>query len=88
MDNNNNGNGVAWTALVLAIIAIIFAWTAFNRAGADLGDIVEREVEQSVQEAQREYREAEIEVRQNTSDALNDAAADVSVDGDPNTAGE
>lgn len=84
----NTTNGVAWTALVIAIIALILGWTAFNRAGADLGDMIQQEVEKATEEIEKEYQEAEREVREETSDALFEAGADVSTDEDPNNAGE
>jgi len=86
--NENKTSGTAITALILAILAIIFAWVAFNRSGADLEDIIEREVKEATQEAREELRETENEVRTGAAAGLNNAAVDVSADRDPNNAGE
>ena len=86
--DRNNGSGVAWTALIVAIIALILAWSAFNRAGADIGDIVERQVRESTQELEQRYQQLELRVRDNTSEELQEAASDVSTDTDPNNVGD
>lgn len=81
-------SGVAWTALIVAILALILGWAAFNRAGVDLEEIVKQEVQEAVQEVEEEYQEAERAFRDEASDVLIDAGTDVSVDGDPNNVGE
>ena len=81
-------NGVAWTALIVAIIALILGWTAFNRSGVDLEDMIQQEVQEAAQEIEEEYQEGERAVRDSTSDALIEAGSDVAVDSDPNNAGE
>lgn len=86
--NTNTNSGLATFALIIAIIALIFSWVAFNRSGADLGEVVEREVEQATMEIRAEYQELEANVRTETSESLENAAEDVSVDGDVNNAGE
>lgn len=40
---------VAWAALIASIIALILAWAAFNRAGEDLENQVQREVQDALQ---------------------------------------
>jgi len=64
MEDKNNASGVAWTALVVAILALILAWSAYNRAGVDLEDqaaaVAEdaaEEVEDAAQNAARELDE-------------------------------
>jgi hypothetical protein len=86
--HDNNRNGVAWTALIVALLALILGWTAFNRAGADIGDIVEQEVREATQELEQRYQNLEADVRGNVSEDLNEAAQDASTDSDPNSAGE
>ncbi len=86
--HDNNSNGVAWTALIVAILALILGWSAFNRAGADIGDIVEQEVREATQEIEQNYQEAEVRARGEVSEELNEAAQDAATDSDPNNAGE
>ena len=66
----NNSNGVAWTALIIGIIALVLAWSAFNRAGQDIEEIVEQEIEQMSEELRDEFQKMEDAARQETSDAL------------------
>ncbi len=48
MESNNN-NGVAWAGLVIAVLALIVAWSAFNRAGQDLVPTVVDESEEAAE---------------------------------------
>lgn len=79
---------MAWTALIVAIIAFILGWSAFNRAGADIEDVVQQQVEESTRELRDNYQQLELRVRDNASENLQDAANDVSTDSDPANAGE
>lgn len=36
----SGGNGVAWLALLLAILALLLAWGAYKRTGGELRDLV------------------------------------------------
>ena len=40
------GNALVWLALIIGILALILAWSAFNRAGTDLEDEVMEEVDE------------------------------------------
>lgn len=42
------GNALAWLALIVGILALILAWSAYNRAGADLEDQAENEIEEVI----------------------------------------
>jgi predicted metal-dependent hydrolase len=86
--DRNNGSGVAWTALIVAIIALILGWSAFNRAGADIGDMVEQQVRESTQDLEQRYQQLELRVRDNTSSGLQEAADDAATDTDPNNVGD
>ncbi len=91
MDYSNGerkNSGVAWSALILSLLAIVFSWTAFNRSGQDVEDIVAREVEESTQEMEEKYQALEARVRGNVAEDLEDASADVSTDSDPSSVGE
>jgi outer membrane biosynthesis protein TonB len=52
MAHHSNAKGIAWIALVVSIIALIFAWIAFNETGPNLDDRVESEVEQALETMQ------------------------------------
>lgn len=61
---------IAWIALIISILAVILAWTAFNRAGADLEEIVQMEVEQAVMEIEESYQQAEEAARDGATNTL------------------
>jgi hypothetical protein len=52
MSQHSNAKGVAWVALVISVIALVFAWIAFNETGPSLDDRVESEVEQALETRQ------------------------------------
>lgn len=72
------GNALVWLALIIGILALILAWSAFNRAGADLEDEVMEEVTEDQGAAA-----ADAMTDEDTSDdemtSEVDASADVSV---------
>ena len=90
MDNISQTNAnsmLVWLALALSIISLILAWTAYNRAGVDLEEQVEREVREALVELDVELEEVEQAARDNTADVLregaqelNEGAADVRTD--------
>jgi DNA anti-recombination protein RmuC len=47
---SNTNTLIAWIGLVIAIIALVIAWTAYNRSGADLEAEVQRNIDQAVTE--------------------------------------
>jgi sensor domain CHASE-containing protein len=62
--------GLAWTALVIAIIALILGWVAYNRTGENL----EQQIQDAVAEALEETRDA--------VENIDDINVDVSVEED------
>jgi len=58
---------VAWIALIVGIIALIIAWMAYNRAGVDLEQQIQTQVEESMRAAE--------DATQDASDAI-DAGPD------------
>lgn len=40
---------VAWLALILAVLALWLAWTAYDRTGGDLDERIRQEVQQGAQ---------------------------------------
>ena len=68
MYRTNRGSAVVWAALIISIIALILAWAAYNRAGADLEQQIQREVEEAVAEIQVNADRAGDVVRENVPD--------------------
>lgn len=85
---NNTANATAIIALIVSVIALVLGWVAFNRSGADIEEIVQREVEEATVEFNANLEDLEASFRQNTADELQEAADDVEEDQAPNDAGE
>jgi hypothetical protein len=49
---------VAWIALVISIIALIIAWMAYNRTGADLEKQIQIQVEKGINAAEDATQDA------------------------------
>lgn len=58
MANRSNAKGVAWVALVLALVALVLAWVAFNRTGQDVEALVEQEVQEAIEEINQTAQDA------------------------------
>lgn len=52
-------SGVAWLALIIAIVSLSLAWVAYNRSGADLEEQIKREVNQAITKAEEARQAAE-----------------------------
>jgi cytoskeletal protein RodZ len=50
--NTKRGDVAVWIALIIAIIALILAWVAYNRTGVDLEQQIQDQVEESINDAQ------------------------------------
>lgn len=61
---------VMWLALLIAIIALVLAWMAYNRTGEDLDKKIQDQVQQSINETQNATQDA----ANATQDAAQDAA--------------
>lgn len=46
-------------ALVLALVALVLAWVAFNRTGQDVEALVEQEVQEAIEEIEQAQQDAE-----------------------------
>lgn len=68
MERKSSGVGVL--ALIIAIVALILAWMAFNRTGADLEIMIEQEVQEAVEEIDNvNFEEIEEEVEETVDEA-------------------
>lgn len=71
---------VGWTALVFALIALVLAWVAFNRSGADIEAIIQEEAERRTAEFQTNFDALEADLRAQMAEQLDNAADDVATD--------
>jgi hypothetical protein len=71
---------VSWIALIIAVLAVVLAWVAFNRTGTDFEAVVRDQIDQRAAEMQANYDQLEAEVRAGTANQLNNAATDVRTD--------
>jgi hypothetical protein len=51
---NDNKNTLGWLSLVTAVAALFVAIVAYNRAGIDIGEVVQRNVEEAQERVERE----------------------------------
>jgi len=49
---------IGWLALIIAILALVIAWIAYNRTGANLEDTVQRQVSETLQATDKATEEA------------------------------
>lgn len=76
---------IGWLALIIAVVALILGWVAFNRSGADIEAIIQEEAEQRAEELRAEFNALEAEFRANTASELEEAAEDVATDTEDTT---
>ena len=51
-------SAVAWIALLVAAVALILAWIAYNRTGTDLEDQIKTQVQSSLNAAEQTTQDA------------------------------
>lgn len=92
---NSTTTTVAWIALLVALIALVLSWTAFNRSGVDVEQLVQEQVSEATAKMDAQYQQFEARVRadtaaglRNSADTLDKAAADAATDSAPSTPGE
>jgi len=78
--NYQKGNGLVWTTLVIAIIALILAWVAYNRTGVNIEEQVQAEINEAFAELNIELDTLERQIREGTADTLQDGADEVRTD--------
>ena len=52
--DRKQGGFISWLGLIIAIIALIVAWSAYNRSGVDLSDQVKQETDEYMEEVTEE----------------------------------
>ena len=56
--SNRGASAVAWIALIIAIIALVLGWIAYNRTGEDLENQIRTQVEQGLNTAEEATQDA------------------------------
>lgn len=68
-DRKGGSSFVSWLALILAVLALVVAWMAYNRSGQDLETRIRQQVNESVNSSRDEVQEG--------TDAVDDATDNV-----------
>lgn len=63
-------SAAAWLGLIIAIVALVLAWLAYNRTGEDLEAKIQREINQAVNQGREAVNETREEVNQETPDTV------------------
>lgn len=72
--NTQKGNTVAWFALVIAVIALIIGWMAFNRTGTDLEERIEMAVEEAIVNVSDDLERVEDQAEEQAAETAQEAA--------------
>ena len=75
----SKGNALVWLALIIGILALILAWSAFNRSGEDLEDEVMEEVEEAMMDDQGAAAADAMSEEDTSEDTSSEAEASVDV---------
>lgn len=67
---NGSSQAISIVALIVALIALILGWMAYNRTGEDVEAMVEREIDEARVEFEASLDNLEATIRDNTSDAI------------------
>jgi hypothetical protein len=77
----SGGNGVAWLALLLAVLALMLAWGAYKRTGGELRDLwgdvtldTSKGIDLSEVQARLQRRRAEVQGQRNLRQVSEDVA--------------
>lgn len=62
-------SAAAWLGIIIAIVALVLAWLAYNHTGEDLEAKIQRDINQAVNQG-REVNETREEVNQETPDTV------------------
>lgn len=74
----SGASAVAWSALIVGILALAFAWTAFTRTG-DLDNRIRQQVQESVQGVQQGNQEQQ-DTTETVPDTTNPDGTDAAPD--------
>ena len=78
MENSTHrasNSALGWITLIIAVLALVLAWSAYNRAGVDLEDQIEAQADEATRDATGDALEG-------GADALDRGAADARSDDD------
>lgn len=70
IDQRGSAAGVtlAVIAIIISIVALVLAWMAYNRTGADLEERIQQQISETTQEVQPELEQGAQEVEQGARD--------------------
>ncbi len=72
-------------AIIVAAVALIMAWMAYNRTGVDFEEVIQREVNDAMVEINADLQQLEESARENAAQQLRESAEDVDTDEDTAT---
>lgn len=64
--SNERGDAAGWVAIIIAVVALILSWVAYNRTGEDLENQIQQEVNNAVMETEDAVQESGQEVQEGT----------------------
>lgn len=76
----NTAKTLSVIALIVAFVALIMAWMAYNRTGVDFEEVIQREVSESMVEINADLQELEEAARENAAEQLRESAEEVDED--------
>lgn len=62
--SNERGDAAGWVAIIIAVVALILSWIAYNRTGEDLENQIQREVDNAVMQVDDAAQETGQEVQE------------------------
>lgn len=68
---NGSAQAISIVALIVALVALVLGWMAYNRTGEDVEAMVEREIDEARVEFEASLDDLEATLRQSASDAIN-----------------
>lgn len=60
---------MAWIAVILAIVALVIAWMAYNRTGEDLESRIQSQVNETIEGAQQGTQDVQENINQDNQDS-------------------
>lgn len=84
----NTSQIMAVIALIIALIAVVLAWMAFNRTGVNVETAIQRQVDEAVLEINTNFEQMELRLREEAAARMRETAEEVETDNNTNNVGE
>lgn len=81
----DTSKSLSTVAIVVALVALIMAWMAYNRTGVDFEEVIQREVSESMVEINANIQELQDAARESAADQLRESAEDVDTEDNATT---